>query len=82
MITYGQGHALTITAEHYAGLRQFFVNRIVQVGTSRTNAQEDSLGAWLKAHVSRTAIASYVAPILIIEFYAERIDTHHIRITK
>ena len=81
-ITYGQGHTVEVSAQQYAALRRNFLNRVVPAGTPRTEAPGESLGAWLQANVTPTAIASYVAPILILEEYAERIGDHDIRITR
>lgn len=81
-IKYGQGHTIEVSAQQYAALRQYFLNRVVSAGTPRTEAPGESLGAWLQANVTRTAIASYVTPILILEEYAERVGDHDIRITR
>jgi hypothetical protein len=62
------------------GLLNHFIGQTVSVGTSRTNPPSGSLGSWLNQVVTQTAIASYVAPILIHEGYAERISDHEIRI--
>jgi len=79
-IIYGRGFKIHVEAQEYTALRNHFMNRIVPVGTSRTEPPTDSLGAWLQANVTKTAIASYVAPILLIEGYAERIGKTEIRI--
>lgn len=63
-----------VTAEHYQNLLRHFRGRIVKVGTSRDKAPPDSLGYWLQDNVIRRALASYVAPILIEECYAERVE--------
>ena len=81
-IKYGQGRAVTVTAQQYAALRKHFLNQVVAVGTSRTESPKRSLGEWLKNNVTKLAIASYVAPILLLEGYAERVDTRDIRIVK
>lgn len=81
-ITYGQGQTVEVTGQQYAVLRKNFLQREIPVGTSRTAAPGESLGAWLQANVTRTAIASYVAPILILEEYAERVGDHNIRIIR
>ena len=81
-IVYGQGWTVRVGAEEYAALRNHFLDRIVPVGTSRTDPPSDSLGAWLLANVTMTAIASYVAPILVLEGYARRVGKHDIRITR
>ena len=81
-IVYGQGWKVSMSAQKYTTLRRHFLNRVVPVGTSFTDPPSDSLGAWLQANVTRTAIAIYVAPILVLEGYAERVGKHDIRIIK
>ena len=81
-IVYGRGWKVWVSAQEYTALRHHFMRRIVPAGTSRTNPPDDSLGAWLQANVTRTAIAPYVASILILEGYAERVGKHDIRIIK
>jgi hypothetical protein len=81
-IRYGKGSEITVTVHDYEALRAALRGQIVQVGTSRTSAPAGSLGAWLQANVTRTAIASYVAPILVREGYAVREDDTSIRIVR
>jgi len=81
-ITYGNGHTVHVTARHYSALRSHFGDRIVPAGTSRTDPPKNSLGAWLQANVTPTAIASYVAAILILEGHAERVGKSEIRVTR
>ena len=81
-ITYGKGWTVRVTAEQFSELRTHFLRRKVPVGTSRTNPSSGSLGEWLQTNVTRTAIASYVAPILVEEGYAERVGNDDIRITR
>lgn len=69
-------------AHQYVALRLHFRGRKVPVSTSRTDPRRDSLGAWLQVNVTPTAIASYVAPILVHEGYAEREGSHDIRISR
>ena len=82
VILYGKNNKVRVSAQQYHKIRKHFLNYVVPVGTSRTDAPRDSLGWWLQANVTRTAIASYVAPILIHEGYAEQEGKHNIRITK
>ena len=58
------------TAGEYANLLRRFSGRHVKIGTSRTVSPDGSVGDWLKANVSKTALASYVGPILVDEGYA------------
>jgi hypothetical protein len=81
-IVYGKGQTIVVTAGQYAALRRHFLDRVAPVGTSRTDRPGDSLGFWLQANLSATAIASYVAPILVHEGFAQRVGDHHIRITR
>ena len=81
-ITYGKGFKVRVSAQQYNRLRKNFINDVVSVGTTRTDPPKGSLGSWLQENVTRTAIASYVAPILIIEGYADYEGKHNIRIKK
>ena len=49
------------------------------IGTSRTDPPRNSVGEWLQLNVTRTALASYVGPILITEGYAEKAGGSKIR---
>jgi len=69
----------TVSGDQFKVLLKQFRGRTVPIGTSRTDPPEDSLGAWLQQHVTRTAIASYVGPVLITEGYAERASRSEIR---
>jgi hypothetical protein len=73
-IWFGKGWTVTVSASQYSALRSHFKGRMVPMGTSFTNPPEDSVGAWLQQHVTKTAIASYVGPILVEEGYAERVS--------
>lgn len=80
-ITYGNGRIARVTAKQYADLRKHFLNRSVPAGLSRTASPTNSLGAWLQANVTQTAIATYVARILELEGYAVRVGRSDIRVT-
>ena len=62
-----------ITAEQYRTLLRHFCGATVEIGTSFDNAPAGSVGEWLQANVTKTAMASYVGPILLDEGYAERV---------
>lgn len=81
-IRYGANSSVRVTAEQYAALRGYFLGQVITVGTSRTTAPANSLGDWLQNNVTTTAIASYVAPILIRETYAARENDTSIRIVR
>lgn len=68
-----------ISAAQCASLLKHFRGKTANVGTSRDNAPRGSLGEWLQLNVTKTATASYVAPILIAEGYAERAGGPNIR---
>lgn len=69
-ILFGQNKYAIITADQYKELLNHFKGKTVSIGTSFTTPPSDSIGAWLLEHVSKRALASYVAPILIKEGYA------------
>lgn len=62
-----------ISAAQYRRLLTHFKGATVGIGTSRTDPTPGSVGEWLQANVTKTAIASYVGPILLQERYAERV---------
>ena len=63
-----------ITAAQYRALLRHFKRATVGIGTPRTNFAAGSVGEWLQANVTKTAVASYVGPILLEEGYAERVS--------
>jgi hypothetical protein len=74
-IRYGSGYPVQVTASQYQALLNHFKGREVDIGTSRDKATDESVGKWLQQNVTKTAIASYVGPILIAEGYAEKGST-------
>ena len=81
-IVYGESRRIHVSAAQYAELRAHFLNRTVPAGTSRTTASPESLGAWLQSVGIQTAVASYVAPILVEERYAERVGRNEIQVLR
>lgn len=82
-ISYGKKNPpIFVSSQDYTRLRSEFLGRIIPVGASRTNPPKESLGVWLQNNVAKTAIASYVAPILIREGYAIRESETEIRIVR
>jgi hypothetical protein len=79
-IKYGRGFTIKVSASDYSRLLNFFSGSTVEIGTSRTNPPTDGLGRWLQANVTKTAIASYVGPILINNGYAVKVGQSQIRI--
>lgn len=81
MIYYGEGfrYTRTITRDQYGALIIHFKGQTVEAGTSRTNSPEGRVGKWLQENVTRTAISSYICPILIAERYAMRVGRTEIR---
>lgn len=74
LIRYGHGSTVTVSAIDYANLIQHFRGTTVAIGADRINPPAGSLGAWLRGNVTPTGIASYVAPILIYEGIAKRVN--------
>lgn len=71
-IIYGSGNEITVTAQQYQELISYFRGQTIPVSPDRTDPAAGSLEEWLHINVTRTAIASYVAPILINEGVATR----------
>lgn len=69
-IFFGQNHLEVIRADQYKKMLAAFKGKRIQIGTSFNNPVPGSLGAWLQSNVTKRAVASYVAPILIKEGYA------------
>ena len=76
-IEYGTGYAnsLSIPANDWNVLLGQFKGQKVKLGPSRTAQPANSLGDWLVTNVTKTALASYVGPILVAEGYAKRPDS-------
>ena len=68
-----------VTPEEYERLLEHFRGRTVALGTSR-EPPSGSVGAWLRAHVTKRAIASYVGPILVHEGHTERVSSNSTKI--
>lgn len=72
VILYGANRKrIRVNASQYAEMLNQFGGQEVVVGTNHdSHPPSGSLGEWLMMNVTRTACASYVAPILIREGYA------------
>ena len=81
IIYYGEEfkYTIKISQEQYNTLIKHFRGQIAEAGTSRTDPPRGSVGEWLQQNVNRTAIASYVCPILIDQKYVERAGRTEIR---
>ena len=75
IINYGKklNFSQRIRDDQFGDLVEHFRGRTVNIGTSRTSPPHGSVGEWLQENVTKTAMASYVGPILIQEGYATRI---------
>jgi hypothetical protein len=81
IIFYGKdfNNCVRVKKDHYQSLIDHFRGQTVEAGTSKTNPPRNSVGKWLQENVTKTAIASYVLPILIDEKYAEKVGRTEIR---
>jgi len=81
LIRYGKDkkYRINVSKEKYAKLLKYFSSNTVDIGTSRDTAPAGSLGDWLQNNVTKTAIASYVGPILLNEGYAKKIGKSQIQ---
>lgn len=64
--------------DQYSALLNHFQGMTVGAGTPRTNPLGNSVGEWLQANVTKTAIASYLCSILIEEDFADRVGKSRI----
>lgn len=71
---YGKGcvYCVRVPGAKLQQLLSTFAGREVPIGTSKTDPPKSSLGFWLQQNVTKTAIASYVGPLLIKLGYAQR----------
>jgi hypothetical protein len=70
-IIFGTANTLVkLRKEQFTNLLDTFKGQTVTIGASRTNPTEGSLGEWLISHITKTAIASYIVPILLMEGHA------------
>jgi len=81
-IIYGEEYTQKISAEQYKLILTAFSGKTVDIGTSRDNPPNGSLGKWLQNNITKVAIASYVGPVLIEEGYARKVSKHEIEILK
>lgn len=74
-IYYGKKYKykVKVSSANYSALIKKFSGSTVNIGTSRDVPPSGSVGEWLQKNVTKTAIASYVGPILISDGYAEKI---------
>lgn len=77
-VVYRHGEVLVVPPETYAQLLAHFGGRDVALGLSRRPAR-GSLGSWLRAQLGVELAVAYVAPILVREGAAERVDETTLR---
>jgi hypothetical protein len=67
IILYGKDflNGMEITKEHYLALTNHFKGKTVNLGSSRNKRKEATLGEWIAENITKTAIVSYIVPILI-----------------
>ena len=64
-----------VSVDSYKQLLTEFSGKTVDCGTSRTAPPRGSLGKWLQEKVTKTALASYVGPVLVDEGYARKLES-------
>jgi hypothetical protein len=72
IIRYGQAFrwTATISASDYSRILHHFSKSDVAIGTSKDSPPPGSVGDWVKAHVNRSGLMSYIGAILVDEGYA------------
>jgi hypothetical protein len=81
-IHFGQNNTRTITSQQWQALRQQFIGRVVEIGTSRDTPPQGSMGEWFYANIFNQALMSYVGAILLREHYAVRESDTTIRVVR
>jgi hypothetical protein len=81
-IFFGTNQHTTVTAHQWQLLRRHFLGRVVEIGTSRDNPPQGSMGEWSLQNISNQALMSYVGVILVREFYAVRESETQIRVVR
>ena len=69
-IVFKSGVVLKFSKEEYEKILNFFIGKAVNIGTSRTNPPEGSLGRWIEINLSKTGTTSFIGAILLEEGYA------------
>jgi len=81
-IQFGTNKCQTISVQQWRALRQHFLGRVVEIGTSRDNPPQGSMGEWFYLNIHRQALMSYVGVILVREYYAVRESDTMIRVIR
>ncbi len=81
-IFFGTNQQATVTEQQWQLLRSHFLGRVVEIGTSRDNPPQGSMGEWSLQNISNQALMSYVGVILVREFYAVRESETQIRVVR
>jgi hypothetical protein len=81
-ILFGENSTRTITTHQWQALRQQFLGRVVEIGTSRDNPPPGSMGEWFYPNIYDQALMSYVGVILVRECYAVRESDTTIRVVR
>ncbi|HKK05649.1 MAG TPA: hypothetical protein VKA50_07360 [Gammaproteobacteria bacterium] len=81
-IFFGANENQTISAQQWQTLRRQFIGRVVEIGTSRDNPPQGSMGEWFYANILNQALMSYVGVILVREYFAVRESDTTIRVVR
>lgn len=65
-------YSVALTSADFVSLLDHFAGRMVRLNTSRTASLPGSVGDWIRTNITKTAITSYLGPILISEGYARK----------
>lgn len=79
-IYFGKSGVIEVSKQQYQSLLKEYAGVTIDIGTSRDKASTQSLGYWLQKYITKTAIASYVGKILLLEGYAQRVEKSMIKI--
>jgi len=69
-IVFKNGVVLEFSKEKYEKLLSFFSGKNVNIGTSRTDPPEGSLGKWIELNMRKMGTTSFIGAIMLSEGYA------------
>jgi hypothetical protein len=81
-IIFGENNRQTVSAQQWQALRQQFLGRVVEIGTSRDMPPQGTMGEWFYINIHNQALMSYIGVILIRECYAVRESDTTIRVIR
>ena len=71
-IVFKSGVYINFSSEEYERLLNYFSDKTVNIGTSRTEPPDGSLGHWIDQNFNKKGTTSFIGAILVNEGYAKK----------